>query len=307
MCPKNNDFRRGDRVQVFLCSIFIGLVVQSVATCQDISEQHLLGSSAAEIREFGGDLKMKFAWCPNGTFTIGSKGSDADRDNDEEQVEVTVKHGFWMLETEVTQRQWTSLMRSKPWSGVKGLPDISDIPATNVSYADAKRFCAKLTRWERRRGKISEGWAFCIPTEAQWEYACRAGSEAAYCFGDSPEELVKYAQFQQNNSEKLFRAKRVAQLSPNAWGLFDMHGNVAEWCADVYNHELLGGVDPLRQPKEKNGEEPKVQRGGHFDSSASQCRSAHRDFDGQDQCCELVGFRIVLCRSKFSASDFHTE
>jgi len=240
---------------------------------------------------------MKFSWCPSGNFNMGSPEFEAGRDTDEDQVKVNVKHGFWMLQTEVTQLQWTSVMRSKPWGGIKGDPDIPDIPATGVSYADTKRFCSKLTREERRKGGISEGWAFCIPSEAQWEYACRAGSETAFCFGDNPEELDLYGHFQQSTSEKFFRAKRVAQLRPNVWGLFDMHGNVAGWCADAYDNELLGGVDPFRHRKNRDVEEPRVQRGGHFDSSAIKCRSAKRNFESQDEGCELVGFRIVLCKS----------
>ena len=291
----------------FLCFATTGTCLgqgQNVVPHQDLV---LVGKNAGEIREFCSAVKMEFSWCPSGKFEMGSPESEADRDSDEDQVNVTVKNGFWMSRTEITQRQWTSIMQSKPWGGIKGDPDISDIPATGVSYADAKRFCAQLTRKERKRRTISDEFAFFVPTEAQWEYACRAGSETAFCFGDKAEELDQYAWFlgsYADGGNKVFRAERVAQLRPNAWGLFDMHGNVEEWCADVYDVELPGGVDPFRRRNRRYAvEELQVVRGGHWDCSARQCRSSRRSFNSQDACCELVGFRVVLCGLRHPPKD----
>lgn len=254
------------------------------------------GKAAGEELFLGKDIQVEFSWCPRGTFVMGSPESEDGRDRDESQVEVRLTKGYWISQTEVTQRLWTKVMISTPWSGINGVPNLPDLPATNVSYADAHRFCIALTRKARNKGLLPEDWNFCLPTEAQWEYACRAGTSTAYFFGDSPNKLGLYAWFYGNrrpeNPELV--AHPVGQLLPNDWGIYDMLGNVEEWCVDVWDEEYEGGEDPVCAPIGDPSRELYIQRGGHFEAGRAHCRSASRGFSSPEAGGEYAGFRIVL-------------
>jgi len=220
---------------------------------------------------------MKFVYIPPGTFMMGSPEDEPGRDSDETLHRVTLTRGFYMQTTEVTQGQWKEVMGDNP-SYFKECGD--DCPVDTVSWDDVQEFIKSLNR-------KGEG-LYRLPTEAEWEYAARAGSETAYCFGNDAADLGKYAWY----GESWDRGTHpVAQKELNAWGLYDMHGNVWEWCQDWYSKYPLGdAIDPTGPESGSY----RVIRGSSFIYTARDCRSANRDYwllpgyrDGN------LGFRLV--------------
>src|SRR5262245_35091409 len=203
------------------------------------------GSKAGEEREVAG---IKLCWCPPGRFTMGSPRGEPERRPGEDQVEVTLTKGFWTGKYEVTQGQWKRIVGKLPGELTAELPEGDDYPVANVNFAEAEGVWAKLTEQARKANNLPEGWEFRLPTEAQWEYACRAGTTPATTFGDglgSKQANVKNKPY--NGGEEgptLGKAARVGSYPGNAWGIHDTHGNVVEWCRDWYHAKLPGGIDP---------------------------------------------------------------
>jgi formylglycine-generating enzyme required for sulfatase activity len=193
--------------------------------------------------------------------------------------------------TVITQRHWRAVMGREPWryEGLEKNQIGDDFPAVYVSWDDAVLFCEELTGIERKTGRLTASQSYRLPTEAEWEYACRAGTTTAYSFGNDPEQLGKYGWFGGffgNSDDKMHP---VAQKKPNPWGLFDMHGNVWEWCDDWYYPTLGGGDDPVGLC----GGEGRVNRGG-AGREASFCRSASRGKNDPWFRSVGIGFRVVL-------------
>ena len=236
----------------------------------------MLGKEPGQVRD-DNDLKMKLVWCPPGKFTMGSPKSEKGRVNDEDQVDVTLTTGFWLGKYEVTQDQWKQVVKIEPWKGQKLTEEGADFPATCVSWDDATDFCRKLTELERQAGRLPDEWEYTLPTEAQWEYACRARSVTRFSFGDDDSKLGDYAWFGENafNAGEKY-AHRVGQKKANPWGLHDVHGNVSEWCRDVYAEKLPGGRDPEVKSDEKTKGSFRVYRGGCWLLDAADCRSGDR-------------------------------
>jgi formylglycine-generating enzyme required for sulfatase activity len=233
------------------------------------------GKIAGEERvvEISRGVKMTFCWCPAGDFTMGSPVTEEDRLFWEDQVNVTLSKGFWMAKTEVTQKQWESLMGSNP-SEFEG----DDLPVDSVRWDDAQKFLVKLNE---RLGN-EDGGSMGLPTEAQWEYACRAGETDAYS-GGTIDEVAWY----DDNSG--YKTHAVSTKKANAWGLHDMHGNVCEWCQDWYDSELSGGIDP-KGPASGAGW---VLRGGGWNYSAGYCRAADRLYSPPSYTNGSNGFRVA--------------
>jgi formylglycine-generating enzyme required for sulfatase activity len=195
-------------------------------------------------------------------------------------VDVTLTQGFWLGKFEVTQGLWESLMGTTPWKGKTAVQEGADYPATYLNADDAFEFCRKLTDVERKAGRLTEVWEYTLPTEAQWEYACRAGTTTRFSFGDDASELNHYAWFgrfygedgKQNEIGELY-PHEVGQKKPNPWGLHDMHGNVWEWCRDWYAVQVEAGADSAGPAK---GSE-RVIRGGSFVEQSVVSRSARRE------------------------------
>ena len=224
---------------------------------------------------------MTFRWCPAGDFKMGEDSS---------AVKVTISSGFWLGETEVTQGQWQSLMTTSPWKDKEYVKEGSKFPATYISHDDAVAYCEKVTEQERKAGRLPVGWKYTLPTEAQWEYACRSGTGTKFSFGDNETSLDDYGWFEGNADKKNEEYAHEAGLKKsNVWGLMDMHGNVWERCADWYGDKLPGGHDPIVLSEGSN----RVCRGGGWGSAASRCRSAERSGHEPDDRHSFLGFRVA--------------
>lgn len=239
-------------------------------------------------------LKMPLVWIPSGDFTMGSPKDEKGRDNDENQVQVTLTMGFWLGQHEVTQAEWQRAMRTTPWSGKKEAEKGDNYPATYVSREDAMKFCEKLTEAERTAGRLPPDWRYTLPTEAQWEYACRGGTKSRFSFGDDDSKLGDYAWFRKNADDvREGYAHLVGQKKANPWGLSDMHGNAWEWCRDWFPPELAGGTDPQGSSEGVH----RVLRGGSWDATAQACRSATRVRGNPGHRSSVVGFRVAAVPS----------
>ena len=248
-----------------------------------------LGRLAGEEREWqiAPGVMMTFCWCPAGEFLMGSPKTeegredlehDEDQVHNEDQVHVILTQGFWMAKTEVTQAQWRAVMGSNP-SCHKG----DDLPVETVSWDDAQEFIKKVNG----SGEIPKGGKACLPTEAQWEYACRAGEKGPFSGGT----IYDVAWCFENSG---FKTYPVGTKKPNAWGLHDMHGNVWEWCADWYGEELLGGADPSGASSGVF----RVNRGGSWRDFAAYCRAAFRYWCNPGTRNSFLGFRPALVPSE---------
>lgn len=213
-----------------------------------------------------------------GTFSMGSPESEAGRYGDETQHTVTLTKEYWLGRYEVTQAEWEAVMGGTP-SNFKG----KALPVENVSWNDAMEFCKKVTETEKQAGRLPDGYAYALPTEAQWEYACRAGSTGAYA-GDL-DVMAWYS----GNSENSSHA--VGGRQANAWGFHDMHGNVGEWCRDWYE-EYPGGA--ATDPEGAAQGSDRVLRGGSWFDGATVFRSADRYGDGPGRRGDYLGFRLCL-------------
>jgi formylglycine-generating enzyme len=249
------------------------------------------GKKAGDERTVAG---VKLCWCPPGKFTMGSPPTEPERRPGEDQVEVTLTRGFWMAKFETTQGQWKRVVGKLPGELTAELPAGDDLPVGNVNFAEAEGFCKKLTEQARACGDLPTGWEFHLPTEAQWEYACRAGTTTATAFGDKLSS--KQANFRgrpYNGAEpgpSLGRAAKVGGYPPNAWGLHDMHGNTFEWCRDWYHPKLPGGVDPDLHGATATS---RVRRGGGWTDDGWPCRSAFRLRFEPERRYDHIGFRVA--------------
>jgi len=226
---------------------------------------------------------MKLVNIPANKFIMGSREKESGRQEDDNQVDVTISCPFYLGVTEVTQGQWKSVMSSAPWKGKDLVKEGADYPATFVSWDDAVSFCKKLSK--------REGKTYRLPTEAEWEYACRGGSTTAYSFGSSKYQLIDHAWIDANTWNIGERyAHEVGQKRSNSFGLYDMHGNVWEWCSDLYGSSLPGGLDPQGATSGAH----RVYRGGSWFNDAVTGRSAHRNWYRPDTRYSFLGFRVSL-------------
>lgn len=236
----------------------------------------------ATPKSFTNSVGMKMVLLPAGTFMMGSPSTEKDRDSDEVQHRVTLTKDFYIGTTEVTQSQWESVMATTPWKGQVFGKEGSNFAATYVSWEDAVEFCKRLS--------AKEGNTYRLPTEAEWEYACRGGTASAYCFGDAVASLKDYAWYDENAG---LYAHEVGSKRANAFGLYDMHGNVYEWCSDWKADYLTGNVSDPLGPSEGSG---RVIRGGSWYYDAGFCRSADRNSGTPDYRDSNLGFRVAAGR-----------
>lgn len=253
------------------------------------------GAQAGEQRVIEG---IRLCWCPPGRFLMGSPPDETGHRPDEAQVTVTLTRGFWMGTFEVTQGEWKRIVGAFPDrepSSQFGLGD--DIPVYWVNFGDAETFCRRLTELASQSRAALADCEFRLPTEAQWEYACRAGTTTAFAFGDG------LGRDQANFKDAAVgRAAKVGSYPPNAWGIHDMHGNVFEWCRDWYHARLPGGSDPdlyaVQGTPNRDGTYSRVRRGGAWNDDGWACRSALRLRYEPERSSDHIGFRVVLVRTR---------
>src|SRR5690606_27977051 len=204
-------------------------------------------------------------------------------------------HGYWLGQTEVTQAQWQDVMHTVPWLGKSNVRTGPDFPAVYVSWDDAMQFCQQLTQQERQAGRLPAGWEYSLPTESQWEFACRAGTKTAYHFGSDNRQLSQYAWYSGNAFSRGERyPHQVAQKLSNPWGLHDMHGNVREWCLDWFAPTMASGINPVGPASGTK----RVARGGSGAHASTPCRSATRVGIPPSQKDDHHGFRVALVRTR---------
>ena len=306
---------------------------------------------------YGLNLTMK--WCPAGTFMMGSPRTEEGRYDNERQHEVTLTKGFWMGETEVTQGQWKKIMdgetivdlsrkallddteyfiagkkqtlraalNKQKYDKVFGGNDkdvVDQLPVYWVNWYDAVKFCNRLTQREREAGHLPDGYEYRLPTEAEWEYGCRANTTSALPNGleihmidmDQAPVLDSIAWYRGNSTLKfskdsvgrsvlvrklsegkslLLSPQEVKGKQPNDWGLYDMIGNISEWCGDwVGDYSYGAEIDP----KGTRSGECRVLRGGRWDGDARHCRSAARSWESPYIRYYAIGFRVALAPSR---------
>lgn len=262
------------------------------------------GTKAGDQRTIAG---IPFCWCPPGGFTMGSPESQPEHRPDEAQVPVVLTRGFWIAKFETTQGEWQRVAGEaahQPPSPAFGVG--ADVPIYWVSFFAAERFSAQLTALARRTQEIESAWEFRLPTEAQWEYACRGGTATATAFGDSlGHDQANFAGVPLNGGgqgDAPRRAVRGGTYPPNAWGICDMHGNVFEWCRDWYHSRLPGGSDPDLHDKKgtpnRDGTYSRVRRGGAWNDDGWACRSALRLRYEPERSSDHIGFRVVLVETR---------
>ena len=224
---------------------------------------------------------------------MGSPKSEPERRPDEAQVRVTLSKGFWVGKYEVTQGQWVRVMGALPNRMTAGEGD--DFPVYAMNHGEAESFCRKLTEQARASGVLGADWEFRLPTEAQWEFACRAGTTTATAFGNSLSSRQANFKGQPYNGAEagpsLERTAKVGSYPANAWGIHDMHGNVFEWCRDWYHAKLPGGRDPDLSSKQASS---RVRRGGCWADEGWPCRSACRVRFEPERRADHIGLRVVL-------------
>ena len=262
------------------------------------NEQTLIeGTQAGQERDDNG-LKMIFVWCPPGNFVMGSPPGEPECFETEDQVEVVLTRGFWIGKYEVTQGNWAQFKTPLLWKGREGVREGDEFPAMYLSWENAMAFCRRLTREERAAGRLPPGWQYTLPTEAQWEYACRAGTTTRFSFGVDELLLGDHAWYRNNAAVDNQRyAHAVGEKKPNQWGIHDMHGNVSEWCRDGWQKKLPGGTDPFVPPKD----DLRAVRGGHFHFPGVCCKSAFRDAERARDRSNMLGgpgLRVVLCQAE---------
>ena len=245
-------------------------------------------------------VKLEMVFCPAGSFTMGSPANEKGRHDEEIQHRVTLTKPFWIGKYEVTQKQYQAVMGPNP-SKFKG----DDLPVEKVNWNEAMMFCDELNALTE--GNRPAGYKFSLPTEAQWEYACRAGTTTGLNNGRDLRQpdgediaLNKVGWYGENSGAE---THPVGQKQPNAWGIYDMHGNVWEWCldwCDIYSGDAVDPAGPSSPSiidtlfHVRGLWRYRVFRGGSWNSFAKYCRSASRCSSSPGSRLSLLGFRVAL-------------
>ena len=230
------------------------------------------------------DLGLELIWIPPGTFMMGSPPGELSHKAEGPQTNVTLTQGFWLGRTEVTQAQYQAITGSNPSSFQAVGPNA---PVEHVSWIDAMKACASITERERAAGRLPVGYEFTLPTEAQWEYACRAGTT-----GDYARDPASSAWFDLNSGGT---THPVATKAPSPWGLCDMSGNVLEWCFDWYGDYRGGAVTDPTGPTRGYY---RIARGGSWRVEVQVGRSAARAGGSAARLDSTLGFRLALSATR---------
>ena len=282
MIQKNIFHQRLKTMKKYIKAISFLLLILIMHHCSDNNQpEEILTKSGIEM-----------VYAPGGLFIMGDEQGDVD----EEPHEIYI-NSFYIDKYLVTQEEYEKVTGENPsrWKGEKN-------PVEQMRWSDAVKYCNARSHLENLQPcYILETWecnyeanGYRLPTEAEWEYACRAGTKTSYFFGDNPEKLKNYAWFKENSGR---RPRPVGQKLPNPLGLYDMYGNVWEWCNDFYKVDYYQ-ESPKENPKGPDKEDTKVLHGGSWNSSAKECRSSFRynENPGYSDVCfgyDIYGFRCV--------------
>ena len=268
---------------------------KSQTVTEDSSVTFIVGSTTSNVSNgnkvvpLSNSVNMDMIWIKPGSFTMGSPDGELGRRNNETPHQVAITEGYWLGKYEVTQEQYRAVMGNNP-SKFNG----NRLPVEKVTWANAMEFCARLTEQEKAAGRLPAGYEYTLPTEAQWEYACRAGTTTELNSGKnltSEENCPNMDQVGWYVSNSNATTKAVGQKQPNAWGLYDMHGNVWEWCLDWKgDYSLSAVIDPVGP----NEGIYKTLRGGSWNYTAGYCRSAIRGSIEPTKSNSYTGFRVAL-------------
>jgi len=229
---------------------------------------------------------MDMLWVPARTFTMGSPTSEAGRQADrEDEHNVTLTKGFYLGKYEVTQAQYEAVTGLNP--SEFNATGNGNRPVEKVTWTEAVAFCTQLTTQEQNAGRLPAGWAYVLPTESQWEYACRAGTTTAYSWGAT----IAAGNANWNHGADPNQTVNVGQFSANPWGFYDMHGNVWEWTADRYQAAYPTG-NPVIDPTGPASGSNRVRRGGSWNTDGTRLRSAKRNDLPPSSRHDGLGFRV---------------
>ena len=271
-----------------------GLVIQEQRQEREAERARQAAVEAAQEHEaekfsLPNGATMAFVWIEPGTFRMGSPASEAGRDDDEGPVhEVEISRGFWLGQYEVTQAQWAAVMGTRPWSGKDYVRANSSNPAVYISWRDVQEFIGRLNAAAGEE-------LYRLPSEAEWEYACRAGTQTRWSFGDDASQLTDYAWYGDNTVGEKY-AHAVGTKRPNGWGLYDMHGNVWEWVQDWYDDDYYNR-SPRVDPRGPSSGSYRVIRGGGFHGFALRVRSAIRGHFSPAYRGLGIGVRLLRIRN----------
>ncbi len=235
------------------------------------------------------DEPLEMVWVPGGSFTMGSPSTEPDRQEEEGPQHTVTLDGFWMAKYELTKRQWTAVMNTTPWVGYYSVISDPDSPAVRISWDDAHSFIAAVN--------THTGKTFRLPSEAQWEYACRANTTERFYWGANSDgtAIADYAWYWGNCAEALLQYGHVVgQKLPNAFGLYDMVGNVGEWCEDDFHSRYTDAPTDGQAWVDSPRSGFVVMRGGAFFQEPGYCRSAYRTYNLPATASSDIGIR--LCR-----------
>jgi len=256
----------------FLRILLVAVMILGCSSCTEKYEVSEDGSGNMWI-ELSEDCGIALVQIPSGKFKMGTY--EGFGDEDELPVrEIELTEDYYIGKFEITQKQWETVMGSNP-SSFSG----ENLPVETVSWEECMEFCKKLSK--------ATGLNVSLPTEAQWENACRSGSETKWFFGD---DIIGYGKYANENTEDT--TINVGSYEPNPYGLYDMYGNVMEWCLDYYSPEYM--KEDVTDPKGPESGEARVSRGGGWGASPDECRSAYRNACGENEKTDGIGLRIVV-------------
>ena len=267
------------QLSVFLSSLLMIGMIQ--LGCQE---------RAQSPKTITNSIGMEMVLIKHGKFILRSQktelGDGGKHIEDESlQHEVRISRDFYMGQTEVTQGQWKAIMGTEPWKGKEHVKEGENYPASYVSWFQAGEFCKKLSKQEEKQGR-----KYRLPTEAEWEYACRAGSKTAYSFGESSKSLDNYAWFNGNSNGQ---THPVGEKKANVWGLYDMHGNVWEWCGDWHAGDAYARYKTGDLKPPSTGSSRVVRGGSWLNVSRDRFRGAVRLGSGPTYRGGADGFRVA--------------
>ena len=261
--------------------------VETVKFSLDLLAKHrswrlLMPRAETTLEEITNSIGVRLRLIPAGEFVMGSpEGEEDHRAMEGPLHQVRITRPFYLGIYQVTQSHWEQVMESRPWSDGLFVKDGSDYPAVKISWHDAVEFCSRLSSLE--------GCTYRLPTEAEWEYACRAGTRTSFSFGDNSADLDAHGWFVGNSGSV---ARRVGKKKANPWGLYDMHGNVLEWCYDWFAQDYYT-ISSMDDPTGPSSASDRVCRGGGMDCQPRLCRSASRTSVPPDRRLRYLGFRVV--------------